>query len=54
MAVYGYIYPYVQHLGTQEVCKTLSQCIHTQESGVHYVKLTQLWFNATQLLCRGL
>ena len=39
LAAYGYIYPYIQHLGTQEVYKTPSQHIHTQEAGVRYTKL---------------
>ena len=30
MAAYGYTYSYMNHLGAQEVCKTFSQCIHTQ------------------------
>ena len=49
IAVYGYTYPYVQHVGAIKVPKTPSQRIHTQEVGVSYTKLTQLWCNATKI-----
>ena len=49
MAAYSYIYPYIQQIGALEVCKTLSQCIYTQEAGALYTKLTQLWCSATQI-----
>ena len=56
--IYGCIYPYMpiymQHLGAQEVRETSLQCIHTQEAGACYTKLTQLRCNATQLPRRGL
>ena len=39
MAAYGHIYSYMHNFGTQEVRKTLSQYIHTQEAGVYYTKL---------------
>ena len=42
IAVYGHIYTYMQHLGALEVDKTSSQCIHTQEAGASYTKMTQL------------
>ena len=54
MATYGYIYSYMQYLGTEEVCETSSQRIHTQEAGVHGTKLTQPQYSAIQLPCRGL
>ena len=41
MAEYGHIYPYMHSFSTQGVCKTYSQCIHTQKAGAHYTKLTQ-------------
>ena len=54
MAAYGYTYSYMYHFGVREVHETSSQLIYTQEAGVCYSKLIQLWCSATQLLCRGL
>ena len=54
MATYGYIYIYMQHLVAQDVRKMSSQCNHNQEAGAYYTKLIQLWYKATQLLCRKL
>ena len=54
MAKYGHIYPYMQYLGAQEVREIPLQRINNQEAGLHYTKLTQLWCNATQLLCKEL
>ena len=48
MAIYGYIYLYMQHLNAQEVCETPSQCIHIREASVHYTKLTQVRCSATK------
>ena len=42
MASYSHIYPYIQPIGTQEVFKTSSKCIYTQEAGLHYTNLMQL------------
>ena len=33
MVVYGHMYTYILHLGAKKVCKTFSQCIHTQKAG---------------------
>ena len=54
MAEYSHIHPYMLHIYTQEVQAIASKLINSQESGVHYTKLTQLWCSTTQLLCRGL
>ena len=42
IAIYGYIYQYMWHLGAREVYKTPLQRIHTQEASMHYTKLIQL------------
>ena len=39
LALCSHIYPYMQHICAQEVCKIPSQCIHTQEAGARYTKL---------------
>ena len=54
MATYSHIYPYIQYIYTQLVCKMTSQCIYSQEADVHYTKLTKLQCNNTQDLYRGL
>ena len=54
VATYGHIYQYIQHLYTQMVCKITSQCIYCEEADACYTKLTKLWCNNTQLLCKGL
>ena len=54
MAEFSHIYPHIQYICTQEVHTTLLQCIHTQEAGVYYTRLIQLWCSTTQLLCGGL
>ena len=46
MAAYGHKYVYMQHLGARKMRETSSQHIYTQETGVHYTKLTQLWCSA--------
>ena len=51
MALYSHIYLYMHNFVAQEVQETYSQCIHTQEAGVHYTQLTQLRCSATQLPC---
>ena len=40
IAAYDDGYSYMQYSGAQEMCKTSSQCIHTQEAGAHYTNLT--------------
>ena len=47
MDVYSHIYPYMLAACTWEVCAIASQRINTQETGVHYTKLTQLWCSTT-------
>ena len=54
MVAYGHIYIFMLYLGAQEVPKTSSKCIYTQEAGVNYTNLTQLQFSATQFLYIGL
>ena len=54
MATYSYIYPYIQYIYTQLVCKMTSQCIYSQEADVRCTKLTKLWCNDTQLPCEEL
>ena len=54
MATNSNIHLYIQPKSAQEVHKTFSQCIYTQAAGVHYNKLTQLRFRATQIPCGGL
>ena len=54
MAIYGHLYLYIQYIYTQIVHGMTSQCIYSQEADAHYTKLIQLWYNKTQLLCRGL
>ena len=55
--IYGCIWPYIPIYAPfwcPRGAETYSQCIHTQEAGVHYTQLTQLWCSATQLPCRVL
>ena len=39
MAAYSHIYIHIQNLGAQEVYKSSSQRIYTQEASAHYNKL---------------
>ena len=47
MAIYSYIYPYIQYIYTRMVREMTSQCIYSQEADEHYTKLTKLWCNTT-------
>ena len=47
IALHGYVYSYIEYLGTWEVGKTSSQYIYTQETSAYYTKLVQLWYSAT-------
>ena len=53
IAAYSHKYPYIHCICAQEVCKTPSQCIHTQEAGEHYTRLTQLQCSATNFHTEG-
>ena len=52
-AEYSHIYLYMQPECTWEVQKIHSQSIHTQESGAHYTKMTQLWCSTINFYAQG-
>ena len=50
MAECSHIYA---HIGAQEVHKKPSWCIHSQEAGACYTKLTQLWCSTPKFYAQG-